>query len=214
MDILKVGLPQDRKGKLLLAFPAIIAVTIYYSRARFYDSSPIALGLGLATCWPLFGLLGLGLIALLVWTIKYTFGQNGHPLPLLLLLVSVPFGFYLPVPPTPEEVSFSSYRAEYEEMMELAHNYQLIHSDTCNAQNVFAPPAGYKSLAESNECIFVEPRPALGLIVEFRPRDFYHLIVYFQDPTVIEKTYGPCHRDGKIYKKLDEHWYICIREWN
>lgn len=211
LKLLKAGMPGDCKGRFLLFLSLFISAGIYWLRVRTVD----VLFPFYILCWV--ELCFVSLVATVgIWALKYILEQNGHPLSLVFLLSGVILGIFWPLPPRPEEALFSSHKTEYEELVKLAQEARLDHSERCHAPHSFASPPGYELLVKQDTCILVERvgRQTNALVVEFYPRDFYWPIVYLEDPRVIGETYGACHGDGRVYKQLDEHWFLCRREWN
>jgi hypothetical protein len=137
----------------------------------------------------------------------YVFKSRGHLAPGLILVGGLLFAGFLPVPPTPEEISFSWQKEEYEQIVELARNNQLQHGDSCLAENQFLSPSRY-SLWPS-ECIQISQQD--GIIVEFAPRSWERPIVFVENP--IKEGFLTCwsHSDGRVFKELGENWFICER---
>ncbi len=151
-------------------------------------------------------------VAQLVALPYYFLKLHGHIAPAVLLALLLVVGFlllkYLPIPPTLEEISFSWQRAEYDSIVQMAHNSQLQHGQDCVAQDQFMPPPTYYEL--SGKCIHVLNRD--GMVVEFAPRTWERPIIYLQAPPPHE--YASCRvqpYDGIVFKRLAEHWFICER---
>lgn len=212
-NILRASLPQNTLGKILSAFSVVIPIVLYLGRvgkdtitAETFETRIV--DFGFAFC--LITLMGL---LFLFTTIMYACRPKGHPLPLVLFLGAVLCAWFLPVPPTAEEAFFSSNRAGYEELVRMVRDNQLYHSDECASESFFVPPAGYEPLLGSDDCVYVPQQQASRLVVELNPLDSCRPIIYFQKPTMVEH-YDACdtNLNGRIFKQLAEHWYIC--EWH
>jgi hypothetical protein len=111
-------------------------------------------------------ILSVGVFALV--TVWYAVLPSRHLLPLLLMLGCPLLGWHLPLPMMAEEVLFSSHKAEYKQVVELARNNQLVPSD--ESENCLALPAGYKSAGETIECIKVPEQQSSKFLFILRTR--------------------------------------------
>ena len=149
-----------------------------------------------------------GFIVHIILVGLYVFKSRGHLAPGLFLVSGLIVAAFLPVPPTPEEISFSWQREEYEQIVELARNNQLQHGDDCLEENQFVAPSIYYQW--SSECIHVTQQD--GIVVEFAPRSLERPIVFLENRT--SDRFAPCGSvsEGRMLKRLSEHSYIC-RRW-
>jgi hypothetical protein len=211
IEVLKGGLPRDLIGRFLLALWLVIGAAIYVGRVRI-SNDPTNPDDWDSIVWYSLCLFGFIVVFLFVMTIVYIINLCRHPLPPLLMLVCLILGLWFPLPPTPEAVWFSSHKAEYEQVVELARNNQLIPSD--ESRDCLPLPARYESIAETIWCLST-PEQQPKLVVEFQHynQDRYgtYYFVYFEDPTMAQKLRGPCreaYNEG-AFGRLDKHWYFC-----
>jgi hypothetical protein len=200
--------PTDNIGRILLSLSLLFVSYVYLDRVVWTNFFVGSLDTWLTVFFwlsPIFCFAGF--IFHIVLVSLYVFKFRGHLAPGLFLVGGLIFAAVLPVPPTPEEISFSRQRAEYEQIIELARNHQLQHSDDCPAENQFLPPSSYYQW--SNECIQVDQQD--GIVVEFAPRSLERPILYVEDPT--SDTFPPCWSDleSRVFKQLTENWFICER---
>ena len=138
----------------------------------------------------------------------YLLRLHGHAAPAVLLVGGLLLLRFLPTPPTIEEISFTWQRSEYESIVQLARNSQLQHGQDCIAQDQFTPPPTYYEL--SGKCIHVLNRD--GIVVEFAPRSWERPIIYLPTPpTNPDSACRVQHGEGRVFKRLSEHWFICKR---
>lgn len=140
-----------------------------------------------------------------------------HVTPVLVFLCGILIVFFLPLPsflrwvkPFPEEEIFRQYRANFEHVVELARQDDLVHDDRYINNAWYVLPTEFQHLSLENSLI-VYNRPSL--VVVFEPTDYYYPIVYVDDPEAINQT-SECYYDGNVERQLDVHWYLCTREWN
>ena len=211
----KIFVPPDWLGLGLLIANLALPFVIYESRLRAETLSRTG-GMGtafaLALASPVICAVGVVTVAFIAVTLRYAFKRNGHPMPAFLMLVALIFGALYPLPPTPEETSFSNYQADYVQVVELARKQQLQHAGTCLANIAFALPSKYRHL--NVECVFVENTPAF--FVEFPSMASSRIIVYTEVSSSPQASVQSCGGDGasSIFKQLDEHWYICNEDVN
>jgi hypothetical protein len=161
----------------------------------------------LAAYWlPVVSIIVLPLIAYFIVTIIYAFKTGGHPTPLIVLILGIILAVLLPTPPQYEIRIFNSHRTNYENLVNLAREHRLEHSQRCNIDRSYEPPVEYKQL--SADCILVDYQPFFS--VQFAPRIYTEQIVYIEDPNRIEDVMG-CNipQDGDYHKQLDKNWYYC-----
>jgi hypothetical protein len=208
--LLRASIPQDRKGRFFLVYAVISAGAIHFGRVQLANPFFEDLGYGfcMATLLLLLCLIALFFIILVLEALRYTVVQGGHPLPLLLLAGGFIVGFFLPVK-TMEENIFLSHKEKYERLVELVRGHKLGHNGVCADDAAFVPPTGYEQLVGSESCVFLIAAPTL--VVEFRPRTIYRPIMYFEDPAMVETLIGPCHGEGRVFKQMDDNWFICHR---
>jgi hypothetical protein len=200
--------PADKRGRTLFTFSLFFAGYLYLLRVVDTDFFVGMLGTLLRAFFflsPIFWFVGLIFHIILVSI--YVFKSHGHLSPGLFLVGGLLFARFLPIPPSPEEISFSWQRAEYEQIVELARHNQLQQGNHCLAQNQFLPPSSYYQ--SSSECILVNQQD--GVVVEFAPRSLERPIVFLENPT--SDTFPPCwsDNDSRVFKQLGEHWFICKR---
>ena len=205
--LIQTIIPPDSDGWESIFFSVLTAIGIYLARSQWNKMPPLGMGgfilifLMPLCCFPLSFIAYHMLIA-------FQYGKK-HWTPLSFLLGSIVIAMIYSTPPTFEEEIFFQHRADYEYLVELAHDNQLFHNEECKA--TFAPPLGYEQLS-ADSCIWIEFSPTFT--VEFMPRSFYRPLVFFDDPTKIEASDGACHSDGSIRKQVDAHWFICNRDPN
>ena len=204
--LIRAIIPPDSDGWESIFFSVLTALGIYLLRSQWNKMPPLGMGGFILIFAAPLCCLSLSFVAYHM-LIAFQYGTK-HWTPLAFLLGSIFIAIIYPTPPTFEEEIFFHHRADYEYLVELAHDNQLLHDEDCKA--AFAPPLGYEHLV--GECIWIDLVPTF--IVEFTPRSFYRPLVYFDDPTKIEDAYGSCHGDGSIRKQVDEHWFICNRDPN
>jgi hypothetical protein len=205
--------PADKRGRTLFFLSLLFAGYLYLAHVVLTDFFVGTLGTLLRAFFfisPIFWLIGL--IFQIILVSKYIFKSHGHLSPGLFLVGGLLLARFLPVPPTPEEISFSWQRVEYEEIVELARSDQLQQGDECLAQNQFLPPSGY--FQWSRACIHVNQHD--GIVVEFAPRTLERPIVFLENPT--SDSFPPCSSDSesriaesRVFKQLSENWFICKR---
>lgn len=200
--------PADIRGRTLFFFSLFFVGYLYFARVVLADFFVGTLGEFLRFFFwisPIFWLVGLVFHIVLVSI--YVFKSHGHLSPSLFLVGGLLLARFLPVPPTPEEISFSWQRTEYEQIIKLVRSNQLQQGDECLAQNQFLPPSSYFQF--SHECIRVNQQD--GIVVEFAPRTLERPIVFLENP--MNDTFPPCWNDSEshVFKQLTEHWFICKR---
>ena len=200
--------PADKRGRTLFTFSLFFAGYLYLLRVVDTDPFLGIMGTLLGAFFfltPIFWFIGL--ISHIIFVIIYMFKARGHFSLGLFLVGGVLLAGLLPVPPTPEEISFSWQRAGYDQIVELARNNQLEQGNDCLEQNEFLASSSYYQW--SGECIRVQQYD--GLVVEFAPRSLERPIVFVENPT--SDQFLPCwsESDSRVFKQLSEHWYICKR---
>jgi len=201
--------PVDTKGRILFSLSLLFVGYVYLDRVVWTDIFVGDLnGLLRFFFWvsPIFCLVGFLFHIVLVGV--YVFKFRGHFAPGLILVSGLLLATILPVPPTPEEISFSWQRDEYEQIVELARQHRLQQGEYCLGKNQFLPLSSYYQW--SSNCISVYYQPD-GLIVEFTPRSLERPIMFLENPT--SDRFPPCWsaRESGVLKQLSEHWYICKR---
>jgi hypothetical protein len=201
-------LPADRKGRILFTLSLLFVGYVYVDRLVWTNFFVGGLDTWLTVFFwlsPIFCLVGF--VVHMVLVSLYVFKFRGNLAPGLLLVGGLIVAATFPVPPSPEEISFSWQRNEYEQIVELARNNQLQQGGDCLAENQFLPQSSYYQL--SRNCISVyHPN---GLFVEFAPRSLERPIVFVENPT--SNRFPPCwsNHESRVLKQLSEHWYICKR---
>jgi hypothetical protein len=201
--------PTDKRGRILFFFSLCFAGYLYFARIVLTGFFVGTSGTLLRIFFWLSPILCVGALALhVVFLGVYVFRGHGQFSPVLFLVGGLLAARFLPIPPTPEEISFSWQNAEYNQIVELARSNQLQQGNDCFAQDQFLPPSNF--FQWSGECIRVNQED--GLIVEFAPRSLERPIVFFENAT--NKKSPPCWSDSEptdVFKQLSEHWYICER---
>jgi hypothetical protein len=205
--------PADKRGRILFFLSLLFVGYLYLARVVLADFFVGTLGALLRAFFFLSPILWfVGLIFHIVLVSKYVFKSHRALSPALLLVGGLLIARFLPIPPTPEEISFSWQKAEYQEIVELARNDQLQQGNDCLAQNQFLAPSGY--FQWSRACIHVIQHD--GIVVEFAPRTLERPIVFLENPT--SDSFPPCWSDSesliaesRVFKQLSENWFICKR---
>ena len=111
----------------------------------------------------------------------------------------------------PEQVHLHLFRSEYQAVVNLARNHQLVHEGDC--QFAYALPDEYSNLARrKSKCVFVEYEPAL--VVVFEPLYSRKLLVYAETPEAA-RNYISCGGSDAIGSyQLEENWYKCFQDPN
>ena len=200
--------PADTRGRILFLLSLLFVSYVYLDRVVWTN---FFVG-GLDTWLTIFFWLSpifcfVGFIVHIVLVCLYVFKSRGHLAPGIFLISGLFLAAFLPVPPTPEEISFSSQRGEYEQIVALARNNQLQQGHDCVAENQFLSPSSHDLW--SSECIQITRQD--GIIVEFAPRSWERPIVFVENP--IKEGFLTCwsHSDSRVFKELDENWFICER---
>lgn len=126
---------------------------------------------------------------------------------LILFVMCTGFVFLLPLPstpPLPEALHFTTYRADYESVVELVAQGKLKH---CSAL-----PSRYAGISRES-CIQVNRDDMLGLVIIFYPLEtYYHAVAYIEHPNSSGNRCGIA--DYYVEARLDTNWYVCLGEWN
>lgn len=157
----------------------------------------------------------LGTVALTVCiiigiTIALSIHLSKSMIPTSILMFGIAVILLLPLPESqkvlPETQHFLQYRADYEYILDLARSGQL---DDSSENYCKYPPESYKHVSEAG-CIHIDAYN--GFVVKFNPIEpFYHPVVYIENDGLED----PCPDDDlHLEEKLDDHWYVCWREWN
>jgi hypothetical protein len=200
--------PADAKGRVLSLLSLSFVGYVYLDRVVQTEVFVGSLG----------GLLGfffwispilcmMGFIVHLILVTLYIFKFRSHLAPGLILIGGLLLAAFVPVPPSPEEISFSWQRDEYEQIVELARDNQLQQGDDCLAENQYLPRSSYYQW--SSNCVYVYHHD--GLIVEFAPRSLERPIVFSENPQSDRFPRCWSDRESRVLKQLSEHWYICKR---
>ena len=152
-------------------------------------------------------------LGLLVLTIRLR-----SPAPILVLIGGIFLAFQLPLLPrlpSREEHHFRDYRADYEAVVELARNDELLPSDECRDAFLVPESLAHVSAADCLQVFHWNPH---GLVVYFHPlREFYDLVAYVEFD---DDAPNPCFYESERYsepyvvEKIDAHWYLCTYSWN
>lgn len=150
--------------------------------------------------------------SIILTLITYSIWQTGSLIPAIVLGLCLYVGFVIPLPPnpsTPEERHFLKYRSDYEAVVELAKNGQLQKERPNEPGLCYQLPDNLQHVSEAG-CLSVSSHRDRGLTVTFNPlAPFYHPVVYVENDDV---RY-PCP-DGNVEQHIDDHWYVCMTEWN
>ena len=162
-------------------------------------------------CMP-FALVVLVAFAGLAFLIIKSFRVSHNILPTVFLIFGLLMAFQIPLPappPTPEKLHFLKHEAMYEAVVTLARN-NLLEQALPDCPAGFRPPEDME-LVSAAGCMFVEHSDDQGLVVFFNPIEpFYHPIAYVE----FDETEFPCGHDPHVEEKIEDHWYVCEREWN
>ena len=202
--MLKFLIPTSQTGRFLLIVSCIISCVVYLG--KFLSTDMIwSNALGMAYI-PVFCIAGITLLVYLIITIVYCFSPNGHAAPLAFFIVGSIIAFTLPVGPRYEERLFNAHRSDFEQILHLARNGNLSHSQNCEPTRAFETPAEYKSFL--GNCVYVDFQPFFS--VQFWPRSYMEKIVYVEDKSLINEVMG-CYSsyDGYGYQQMDKNWYLC-----
>ncbi|MEP7291156.1 MAG: hypothetical protein ABI835_05205 [Chloroflexota bacterium] len=207
------------KITLWMFLPVALAYGTRIFLHMLLDSTRGPLGMGWVIICPIVCLAGAGLLALIVGFAIFFARKARHFAPALVLIVGIVLVPFLPLPPLPqpvfpEEEFFFANRGEFEQVVELARQDKLnclenLYLDCEAAAREL--PVGYIELSIGG-LVLVYSIPPAPLIVKFEPFDFYYPVYYFETPKERE-NYPQCS-SIRFVRKLDEHWYLCIEEWN
>jgi hypothetical protein len=137
----------------------------------------------------------------------------------LVIGVEVIAALLIPLPPLPrpvfpEETFFAAHRTEFEEVVNLARQDSLECGDRgCE----YAPrilPDEYNHLSERGRIYVYREIQLDNFFVEFNPFTFYYPIIYFQTPDDVNLPQHSICQLGRWVRQLDEHWWLCVEEWN
>lgn len=193
--------------------PILITVVVIgilrFAIGMFFVELRGPLGLfAIAICLPVLIVAILCLIAIIIVVVK-SIRRTRSIVPTFVLLGGLAIIFLIPLPPaspTPEEILFFEHQSDFEQVVELARNNQLVRKS--NTGLFFTIPVEYKQLS-NDLSIYLYIDSERGLYIEFQPYDFYSPIVYVENDS--EKS---CWGDLNVEEKLIDHWYVCEREWN
>jgi hypothetical protein len=212
-------IPQDPyTRKTLLYMFLIYLVRIGIDQWLEYDRGPYGIG-WLIICPVPCGILLLFAIFLIRHAVVAV--RRTHRLtPVFVLMGGIVSALIIPLPLLPkaiypEESYFYDHRQEFETVVELAREERL------DCGNMGCKYSGrelleeYKHLSDDGR---VYTHYILGetlsdtLVVKFTPFTFYYPIIYFARPQDVN-SYSEC-QGVRWVRKLDEHWYLCVEEWN
>jgi hypothetical protein len=155
-----------------------------------------------------------------LWLAMFAMRRARHVAPAVLLIGGITLIPFLPLPPLPkpvfpEEEFFAAHREEFEHIILLAEREELSCFRLGCEYFARVLPEGYKYLSYDGY-VSVHHIQSRGLVLEFRPTGFYYPVIYFEEPEDRNlQTFYTCHGDGSGHvRKIDEHWWVCIEEWN
>jgi hypothetical protein len=187
---------------LLALITYLLRTLVNFTSWRTGPTSNPALGILIVIALPFLCLIVGVLCIITFWVLRKSLTVK-HPAPIMVYLLGMIIAIVLPLPslpPLPEETHFSTYRTDYEEVVEMARSRQLEHG---NCQGGYELPSNYQHLSETG-CITVYDLQ--GLVVEFLPlSEFYTRVIYFE----VSADAATCRNRGYLRKRIDEHWYIC-----
>jgi hypothetical protein len=199
-------LPENWKSSFLLFAIILLQIANYvwrYNKDEFIMDQGLGLLFTLIALAPFLLWLLIVVGVLIVLTIHYAFIENGRVLPLAVLIIGSLISQFLPLPPSSAELAFYIHSAEYERVVDLARQNQLGHEENCGY--MFSIPTEYKNLTK--ECVEIVYDPALAML--FSPPNSHRDIAYAEIPEALHKI-DTCNGEfGSLFKKLNEHWYIC-----
>ncbi len=198
---------KSRICYFLILTSLLAAYAIYYLRMAIkdmiYGYTPTLANFAIGLLIP--GLLLLVIYCLLI----YKFGSWPADLfpPLTVLLVGVFVACLLPLPPAYYERLFTSHRADFEEMVNLARNGQLANSRRCQGSTAFEPPAEYSRLIPG--CIYVYEDPGYYFAVIFEWGQAQERIVYYSGKIAMRDAMMTTMQFA-ILKQWGDSWYLII----
>lgn len=193
---------ENFEGRLLLLLAILFPLGIYWFRS-ISDETIGGAGLGL------FFLIMASLPAVCLTTILFwgfvvrvvSYGSTKTFTPFIVFASGVLISLILPLPPGPAEKAFYAHRSDYEAVVELARQFDLVHRGCGNA---FFVPDKYQEWTD--ECVSVVYEPEFA--VEFFIPNSYHTLTYAETPDALIATLF-CDHKSSVFKQLEEHWYIC-----
>ncbi len=179
---------------------------------RFFLSTRGPLGLFAIPLVCPFALGALGFMLVSMILVVRSLFQTRSLIPTAVLAVGIFLAFQVPMPPrpdTPEKLHFLKYRADFEQVVEMARAGELEPGQP-DCPNGFHPPEGLEHVSAEG-CIYIWRLSERGMTVEFNPLEpFYHPLVYIENASAKQ----PCDGDAVIEQKIDAHWYVCQVDWN
>jgi hypothetical protein len=203
---------------LLMFIPVLLA---YIGRILIHQSLEYARE-SAGLLWLMFCpavILGGSFVAALIATLAVISVRRAHHLaPALVLLGGIALVPFLPLPPLPkpvlpEEEFFHTHRAEFEQVVNLARENKLkcLQDLGCDVSARDLPP-DYAHLSTTGFAhVFYN---SSDLIVKFWPIGSYYPVTYFEKPEDRNLFWNYACRDSRWSRKLDEHWYLCVEDWN
>ncbi len=194
-------LPRDRYGRRL--FWGTLSFIVFLLAIAQMDQG-LGLFLLLGPLLPVFVLAIVGGCICFILSVGHAFKRDGHPAPLVIMVLGLYLVFKPSTTPSAEQVYFQRYQAKYQEVVELVRQEKLTHNEQCK-DALFAVPAAYQHLTAT--CVSVN-REAAGLVVKFTPFNEDKPLVYSETRHGIQSV-NACHKQGRIFKQMERHWYIC-----
>ncbi len=199
-------LPSQRGGYALLAVAVLLCILNYARRSdyeEFVKREGLGFGFLVLALAPIIVLALIALGAFVVVTVSYAFRKKGHPLPIIVLIVGGILSETAALPPSPAATAFYQHRSDYEALVEMARQHNLVHDGIC--QGAYSPPAKYRLL--TRDCVFVETRR--GLAVSFEPPSSAYVIAYAENLEALRTLIYCDGRHGIMKSQLDSSWYVC-----
>ncbi|MFC1960204.1 hypothetical protein ACFLYO_05800 [Chloroflexota bacterium] len=213
MKILKWFTLDDRQA-LIPMIVAVVCVAVARLVLREYEIGLRNLsdsGVKDALCIPVCFQIIPAYISILGFLVLFSIWRTRSLLPTILLSVGIYLAIFIPLerPDTPEKLHFLEHRADYEAVVELARNGELIAEP--DTHSVFPPPEEYFHVSKAGS-MYVYHYGERGLFVLFHPfTSFYFNVAYIEHD---ESIGSRCDSDSVVEQKIDDHWYVCEVDWN
>jgi hypothetical protein len=168
---------------------------------------------------PIAGCLAFGWVVILLWFAGVSWTRTQNFAPILVLMGGTIFALIAPLPSLPqpvfpEETFFAVHRGDFEQVVTLARQNKLVCSPSGCEYVAHELPSVYIHLSIEGR-VEVYEDDFSGLTVTFRPIDFYYPIIYFERiDTRNVLLHSICTPGSRYVRALDEHWYLCVEEWN
>jgi hypothetical protein len=197
------SLPPDSKYRRHIINAICLCVFVFYG---FRALQAEILRWDLLAALFLLGCGGLVLIGAVYWLILFfngiraLFKPQTNGLLLLTVIIGALFAWYMPEPPTREEVKLFLNRDRYERVTEQGRSIFLAGKKDCIELS-----SKDKDLAYT--CVFIEENYARFNIY----RDVFSLVYSYDKrvPTAVD-----CDWNGYVWKQIDENWFVCKSDVN